>query len=76
MHPLSSFAARGRIYYVDAEHFPNKALLARLLPQQAAASAMNAANAAQQQQQQQQQAAQQAQAQQQQRQQRQQQVKQ
>ncbi|KAL4423110.1 hypothetical protein ABPG77_004793 [Micractinium sp. CCAP 211/92] len=44
VHPLSSFQARGRRYYVDAEHFPDKALLARLMPQAAAAHVMEAAN--------------------------------
>ena len=29
MHPLTSFAARGRKYYVDAQNFPNKELLVR-----------------------------------------------
>ncbi|KAL4458309.1 hypothetical protein ABPG75_013174 [Micractinium tetrahymenae] len=55
VHPLSSFQARGRRYYIDAEHFPDKALLARLMPQAAAAHVMETAN--QQMQQQQQQAA-------------------
>lgn len=29
VHPLTSFAARGRKYYVDAQNFPNKELLVR-----------------------------------------------
>lgn len=33
MHPLSSFSAGGKIYYVDADHFANKELLKRLVPQ-------------------------------------------
>ncbi|KAI7840187.1 hypothetical protein COHA_005970 [Chlorella ohadii] len=59
VHPLTSFAARGRKYYVDAQNFPNQELLVRgavkLVPQAAAAHAVEAANAEQQQQQQQQQ---------------------
>ena len=27
VHPLTSFEARGRRYYVDADNFPHKALL-------------------------------------------------
>jgi hypothetical protein len=45
VHPLTSFQARGRLYYLDAEHFPDKALMARLVPQAAAAQAMEAASA-------------------------------
>ena len=45
VHPLTSFQARGRRYYLDAEHFPDKALMARLVPQAAAAHAMEAASA-------------------------------
>ena len=40
VHPLASFHVRGRYYYVDADHFENKALLVRLTPQAAAAHAM------------------------------------
>ncbi|EFN54418.1 hypothetical protein CHLNCDRAFT_135778 [Chlorella variabilis] len=47
MHPLTSFQARGRRYYVDAEHFGDKALLARLQPAAAAAHVTEAAEAAQ-----------------------------
>ncbi|PRW59509.1 transmembrane mitochondrial [Chlorella sorokiniana] len=59
VHPLTSFAARGRKYYVDAQNFPNKELLVKLVPQAAAAHAVEAANAEQQQQQQQQQSSEQ-----------------
>ena len=45
IHPLTSFEARGHRYYVDAEHFPDKALLAKLMPQAAAAHVMEAAGA-------------------------------
>ena len=38
--------AGGKVYYVDAEHFENKALLARLVPQVAAAAEAAAAAAA------------------------------
>ena len=43
VHPLTSFAARGRLYYLDADNFSDKQLLARLVPQAAAAHAMEAA---------------------------------
>ena len=60
VHPLSSFRARGRLYYVDANNFPDRALLAQLVPQAAADAAVvdagvEAQQAAQRQQQQRQQ---------------------
>lgn len=32
VHPLSSFAAGGKLYYVDADRFQDKELLARMVP--------------------------------------------
>ena len=45
MHPLTSFAARGRLYYLDADHFPDKQLLAALVPDAVAATAATPAAA-------------------------------
>ena len=45
IHPLTSFEARGRHYYVDADYFENKGLLARLAPVAAAAHAVEGAEA-------------------------------
>lgn len=45
VHPLTSFEVQGEYYYIDAEHFPYKALLARLVPQAAAAAATEGAEA-------------------------------
>jgi hypothetical protein len=48
LHPLSTFAVGGRYYFLDPQHFGDKALLARLAPGAAAAqlSAQSAAAAA------------------------------
>ena len=45
IHPLTSFEARGRQFYVDADHFEDKTLLARLAPEAAAAHAVEGAEA-------------------------------
>lgn len=47
VHPLTSFAARGRKYYVDAQNFPNKDLLVRGRDAQHVASTADCAWAAQ-----------------------------
>lgn len=38
VHPLSSFAAGGKIYYLDRDHFADKSLLERLAPSPPAAT--------------------------------------
>ena len=42
IHPLASFEVHGRRYFVDADTFPDKALLAKIMPQATAAHLMEA----------------------------------
>ncbi|GAB4822182.1 hypothetical protein N2152v2_009228 [Parachlorella kessleri] len=43
VHPLSSFMVNGKVFYLDADNFGDKQLLAKLAPQQAAAHVVEAA---------------------------------